>query len=137
VEILVTRTSRLRTTRQAAHAASGTARTLAGAQESLAHAFPSSARHRLGLLQLDPSAWVVTGLERCRLAWDVVRIGPRARADQTCRWAGRRGGALERRACAPRSAEETPTNLRQVRSSATAASTWRPVPHHLRLETST
>jgi stearoyl-CoA desaturase (Delta-9 desaturase) len=40
------------------------------------HAFPTSARHGLGRWQLDPSAWLITVLERCRLAWDVVRIAP-------------------------------------------------------------
>jgi stearoyl-CoA desaturase (delta-9 desaturase) len=40
------------------------------------HAFPSSARHGLGRRQLDPGAWVITGLERVRLACDVVRITP-------------------------------------------------------------
>ncbi len=40
------------------------------------HAFPTSARHGIGLRQLDPGAWVITGLERCRLAWKVVRISP-------------------------------------------------------------
>jgi stearoyl-CoA desaturase (Delta-9 desaturase) len=40
------------------------------------HAFPTSARHGLGHRQLDPSAWLITGLERCHLAWDVVRISP-------------------------------------------------------------
>jgi len=40
------------------------------------HAFPTSARHGLGRWQLDPSAWLITGLERCHLAWDVVRISP-------------------------------------------------------------
>jgi stearoyl-CoA desaturase (delta-9 desaturase) len=40
------------------------------------HAFPTSARHGLGRLQFDPSAWLITGLERCRLAWDVVSISP-------------------------------------------------------------
>jgi stearoyl-CoA desaturase (delta-9 desaturase) len=40
------------------------------------HAFPTSARHGLGRCQLDPSAWLITGLERCHLAWDVVRISP-------------------------------------------------------------
>jgi stearoyl-CoA desaturase (Delta-9 desaturase) len=40
------------------------------------HAFPTSARHGLGRLQLDPSAWLISGLERCHLAWDVVRISP-------------------------------------------------------------
>lgn len=40
------------------------------------HAFPTSARHGLGRWQLDPSAWLIAGLERCHLAWDVVRITP-------------------------------------------------------------
>ena len=40
------------------------------------HAFPTSARHGLGRWQLDPGAWVIAGLERCRLAWDVVRVSP-------------------------------------------------------------
>jgi stearoyl-CoA desaturase (delta-9 desaturase) len=40
------------------------------------HAFPTSARHGLGRWQLDPSGWLITGLERCHLAWDVVRIAP-------------------------------------------------------------
>jgi stearoyl-CoA desaturase (Delta-9 desaturase) len=40
------------------------------------HAFPTSARHGLGRRQLDPSAWLISGLERCHLAWDVVRISP-------------------------------------------------------------
>jgi stearoyl-CoA desaturase (Delta-9 desaturase) len=40
------------------------------------HAFPTSARHGLGRHQPDPGAWLVTALERCRLAWKVVRIAP-------------------------------------------------------------
>ena len=40
------------------------------------HAFPTSARHGLGRWQPDPGAWMITGLERCHLAWDVVRISP-------------------------------------------------------------
>jgi stearoyl-CoA desaturase (delta-9 desaturase) len=40
------------------------------------HAFPTSARHGLGRGQVDPSAWLISGLERCHLAWDVVRISP-------------------------------------------------------------
>ena len=40
------------------------------------HAFPTSARHGLGRRQPDPSAWVIAALERCHLAWDVVRISP-------------------------------------------------------------
>jgi stearoyl-CoA desaturase (delta-9 desaturase) len=38
------------------------------------HAFPTSARHGLRRFQLDPGAWLISGLERCGLAWDVVRI---------------------------------------------------------------
>ena len=40
------------------------------------HAFPTSAAHGLGRLELDPSAWVITALEKAGLAWDVVRVGP-------------------------------------------------------------
>jgi stearoyl-CoA desaturase (delta-9 desaturase) len=40
------------------------------------HAFPTSAVHGLGRWQPDPSAWVITGLERMGLVWDVVRISP-------------------------------------------------------------
>jgi fatty-acid desaturase len=40
------------------------------------HAFPTSAVHGLGRWQLDPSALVITALEKLGLAWDVVRIGP-------------------------------------------------------------
>jgi stearoyl-CoA desaturase (delta-9 desaturase) len=40
------------------------------------HAFPTSARHGLERHQWDPSAGVITALERVGLAWDVVRISP-------------------------------------------------------------
>jgi stearoyl-CoA desaturase (Delta-9 desaturase) len=40
------------------------------------HAFPTSARHGLGRWQLDPTAGVIWLLERCNLAWDVVRVAP-------------------------------------------------------------
>jgi stearoyl-CoA desaturase (delta-9 desaturase) len=40
------------------------------------HAFPTSARHGLRRGQLDPGAWLITTLERCHLAWSVVRIEP-------------------------------------------------------------
>ena len=46
------------------------------------HAFPTSARHGLGRRQVDPGAWVITGLERCHLAWDVVRIAPERQRDR-------------------------------------------------------
>jgi stearoyl-CoA desaturase (Delta-9 desaturase) len=35
------------------------------------HAFPSSARHGLDRLQLDPAWWTIRGLEQLGLAWDV------------------------------------------------------------------
>ena len=35
------------------------------------HAFPSSARHGLRRWQVDVSWWVIRGLEKLRLAWDV------------------------------------------------------------------
>jgi stearoyl-CoA desaturase (Delta-9 desaturase) len=38
------------------------------------HAFPRSARHGLKRWELDPSAWVIGGLERLGLARNVVRI---------------------------------------------------------------
>ncbi len=40
------------------------------------HAFPTSARHGLRRIELDPSGWVISLLERLNLAWDVVRISP-------------------------------------------------------------
>lgn len=42
------------------------------------HAFPTSAHHGLTSRQLDPGGWVIDGLERLGLAWDVVRITPGA-----------------------------------------------------------
>jgi len=46
------------------------------------HAFPTSARHGLGRWQLDPSAGLITLLERCHLAWDVIRITPARQQDK-------------------------------------------------------
>ena len=44
------------------------------------HAFPTSASHGLHRYQLDPSALVITLLERTGLIWDVVRISPERQA---------------------------------------------------------
>jgi stearoyl-CoA desaturase (delta-9 desaturase) len=44
------------------------------------HAFPTSARHGLKRWQFDPSAWVIWGLEKTGLAWDVVRVSPERQA---------------------------------------------------------
>ncbi len=38
------------------------------------HAFPRSANNGLRRRELDPSAWVITGLEKLGLAWNVVRV---------------------------------------------------------------
>jgi stearoyl-CoA desaturase (delta-9 desaturase) len=50
------------------------------------HAFPTSARHGLGRWELDPSALLIRGLERCGLAWDVVTVSPER---QAAKFAGR------------------------------------------------
>jgi len=50
--------------------------TLGEAWHNNHHAFPTSARHGLGRWQPDPGAWLITGLERLRLASDVVRVSP-------------------------------------------------------------
>jgi len=46
------------------------------------HAFPTSACHGLERRQLDPSAMVIGALERCGLAWDVVRVSPDRRSSK-------------------------------------------------------
>lgn len=38
------------------------------------HAFPQSAFHGLRWYELDPSGWLILGLERAGLAWDVVKV---------------------------------------------------------------
>ena len=40
------------------------------------HAFPRSAFHGLRGWELDPGGWVIRGLKRLHLAWDVVEITP-------------------------------------------------------------
>jgi stearoyl-CoA desaturase (delta-9 desaturase) len=57
--------------------------TLGEAWHNNHHAFPTSARHGLGRWQLDPSAALISMLERCGLAWDVVRIAPERRTART------------------------------------------------------
>ncbi len=48
--------------------------TLGEAWHNNHHAFPTSARHGLRWWQLDPSAWLISGLERLGLAWDVIGV---------------------------------------------------------------
>src|ERR1700722_6199888 len=44
------------------------------------HAFPTSAIHGLRRWQFDPSAYVILGLERLGLVWDVVKVSPERQA---------------------------------------------------------
>ncbi len=46
------------------------------------HAFPTSARHGLGRAEFDPSAALITLMEKTGLAWDVVRITPERMASK-------------------------------------------------------
>jgi stearoyl-CoA desaturase (delta-9 desaturase) len=40
------------------------------------HAFPRSAFHGLRWYELDPSGWLILGMAKAGLAWDVVRVTP-------------------------------------------------------------
>ena len=40
------------------------------------HAFPTSAEHGMKGWQVDPSAWLIRGMEKVGLVWDVVRVSP-------------------------------------------------------------
>src|SRR3954469_20864022 len=44
------------------------------------HAFPTSFEHGMRRWQVDPSRYVIRGLEKLGLAWDVVRISPERQA---------------------------------------------------------
>jgi len=44
------------------------------------HAFPTSAFHGLRRFEIDPGGWVIWTLEKCGLAWRVVRIPPQRQA---------------------------------------------------------
>ena len=48
------------------------------------HAFPRAAEHGLQRWEraLDPSAWVIAGMEKLGLAWNVVRIAPERQAQK-------------------------------------------------------
>jgi stearoyl-CoA desaturase (delta-9 desaturase) len=46
------------------------------------HAFPRAAVHGLKRFELDPTGWVVRGMRRLGLAWDVVEIAPERQAQK-------------------------------------------------------
>ncbi len=47
------------------------------------HAFPRSAVHGLKRWELDPSALIISTMERFGLAWNVIRISPERQAERT------------------------------------------------------
>jgi len=47
------------------------------------HAFPTSYEHGMRRWQLDPSRYVILGMEKLGLVWDVVRISPERQARKT------------------------------------------------------
>ena len=53
------------------------------------HAFPRSASHGLRRREVDPSAWVIRGLERAGLARDVVRISDERQRERVATAAAR------------------------------------------------
>jgi stearoyl-CoA desaturase (Delta-9 desaturase) len=54
--------------------------TLGEAWHNNHHAFPTSAFHGLRGFEIDPGGWVIWTLEKCGLAWRVVRIPPQRQA---------------------------------------------------------
>jgi len=46
------------------------------------HAFPRSAVHGLKWWEVDPSGWIIRGMKRTGLAWNVVEITPERQAQK-------------------------------------------------------
>jgi stearoyl-CoA desaturase (delta-9 desaturase) len=46
------------------------------------HTFPRSAFHGLKAWEIDPTGWVIRGMRRVRLAWNVVEITPERQAEK-------------------------------------------------------
>jgi stearoyl-CoA desaturase (delta-9 desaturase) len=46
------------------------------------HTFPRSAFHGLKAWEIDPTGWVIRGLRRVKLAWNVVEITPERQAEK-------------------------------------------------------
>ncbi len=67
--------------------------TLGEAWHNNHHAFPTSARHGLCWWQLDPSGWLILGLERVGLVWDVTQISPERQRAKLAETSGARSGA--------------------------------------------
>jgi stearoyl-CoA desaturase (delta-9 desaturase) len=47
------------------------------------HAFPRSAVHGMKWWELDVSGWIIRGMKRVKLAWNVVEISPERQAQKT------------------------------------------------------
>ena len=56
------------------------------------HTFPRSAMHGLRWWEVDPTAWVIRGMRRVKLAWNVVEITPGAPAAEARRGQSRSVG---------------------------------------------
>ena len=65
------------------------------------HAFPRSAQHGLRWWELDPSALIISGLERVGLATNVVRISPERQAERAAQAGDPTGSAAPRQAWKP------------------------------------
>ena len=75
------------------------------------HAFPRSAFHGLRWYEFDPSGWLILGLERMGLAWDVVKVPPdRAREKPQPR--RRRAGLSPAPADRPAAVQPDPSAMR-------------------------
>jgi len=46
------------------------------------HTFPRSARHGLRWWEVDPTGWLIRGMQRLKLAWNVVEISPERQAEK-------------------------------------------------------
>ena len=46
------------------------------------HAFPRSAVHGMKWWEIDPSGWIIRGMKRVKLAWNVVEISPERQAQK-------------------------------------------------------
>src|SRR3954464_14447988 len=65
------------------------------------HAFPRSAEHGLRWWEVDPSALIISGLERVGLASSVVRISPERQAERAAQANGSTGSSAPRQAWKP------------------------------------